>query len=316
MSLMTLSILQSVHLLEKDGELWPRSRISADARPIEAARKTRFSNSVSTGRNGPEGLRVMGIVYAVVNQKGGVGKTTTAVNLATYMAMAGSKVLLVDLDPQGNATSGFGIDRNAVASSTYDVLVEGKPVIEAVIRTKVENLAVIPATLDLAGADLELISKISRETFLRQALEPARTYFDIIIIDGPPSLGLLTLNALVAADGVILPIQTEFYALEGISQLLKTIDLVKRQLNPSLYVAKVILTMYDSRMRLAQQVEAEVKQFFQDKVSPTIIPRNVRLSEAPSHGVPVALYDPRSRGALAYQKIAMEVLKNGKEGTR
>ena len=201
-------------------------------------------------------------------------------------------------------------------SSTYDVLIEGKPVIEAVVRTKVENLAVIPATLDLAGADMELISKISRETFLRQALEPARAYFDIILIDGPPSLGLLTLNALVAADGVILPIQTEFYALEGISQLLKTIDLVKRQLNPSLYVAKVILTMYDSRMRLAQQVEAEVKEFFQDKVSPTIIPRNVRLSEAPSHGVPVALYDPRSRGALAYQKIAMEVLKNGKERTR
>ena len=258
----------------------------------------------------------MSIVYAVVNQKGGVGKTTTSVNLATYMAMAGSKVLLVDLDPQGNATSGLGIDRNAVPASTYDVLIEGKPVIDAVVRTKIENLAVVPATLDLAGADLELISKISRETYLRQALEPARAYFDIILIDGPPSLGLLTLNALVAADGVILPIQAEFYALEGISQLLKTIDLVKRQLNPSLYVAKVILTMYDSRMRLAQQVEADVKEFFRDKVSPTIIPRNVRLSEAPSHGVPVALYDPRSRGALAYQKIAMEVLKNGKEGTR
>ena len=258
----------------------------------------------------------MGIVYAVVNQKGGVGKTTTAVNLATYMAMAGSKVLLVDLDPQGNATSGFGIDRNAVTASTYDMLIEGKPVIDCTVRTTVENLAVVPATLDLAGADMELMSKISRETFLRQALEPARAHFDVILIDGPPSLGLLTLNALVAADGVIVPIQAEFYALEGISQLLKTVDLVKRQLNPSLYIAKVILTMYDSRMRLAQQVETDVRKFFRDKVSPTIIPRNVRLSEAPSHGVPVALYDPRSRGALAYQKIAMEVLKNGKEGTR
>ncbi len=253
----------------------------------------------------------MGIVYSVVNQKGGVGKTTTAVNLATYMAMAGSKVLLIDLDPQGNATSGMGIDRNSLKLSTYDVLLDNLPVIEAVVRTKVENLTMLPATLDLAGADMELMGKISRETFLRQALEPARAYFDIILIDAPPSLGLLTLNALVASDGVILPIQAEFYALEGISQLLKTIDVVKRQLNPSLYVAKVILTMYDNRTRLAQQVEADVKQFFRDKVSPTIIPRNVRLSEAPSHGLPVALYDPKSRGALAYQKIAMEVLKNG-----
>ena len=253
----------------------------------------------------------MGIVYAVVNQKGGVGKTTTAVNLSTYMAMAGAKVLLVDLDPQGNATSGLGVDRGSLKLSTYDVLLDGLPVTEAVVRTKVENLALLPATIDLAGADMELMAKISRETFLRQALEPARDYFDVILIDSPPSLGLLTLNALVASNGVILPIQTEFYALEGISQLLKTIDLVKRQLNPSLYVAKVILTMYDNRTRLAQQVEADVKNFFRDKVSPTIIPRNVRLSEAPSHGLPVALYDPKSRGALAYQKIAQEVLKNG-----
>ena len=253
----------------------------------------------------------MGIVYAIVNQKGGVGKTTTAVNLATYMAMSGSKALLVDLDPQGNATSGLGVDRSSVKLSTYDVLLDGLPVTEAVVRTKVENLALLPATIDLAGADMELMAKISRETFLREALQPAREYFDIILIDSPPSLGLLTLNALVASDGVILPIQTEFYALEGISQLLKTIDLVKRQLNPSLYVAKVILTMYDNRTRLAQQVEADVKQFFQDKVSPTIIPRNVRLSEAPSHGLPVALYDPKSRGALAYQKIAQEILKHG-----
>ncbi len=253
----------------------------------------------------------MGIVYAVVNQKGGVGKTTTAVNLSAYMAMAGAKVLLVDLDPQGNATSGMGVDRGSLKLSTYDVLLDGLPVTEAVVRTKVENLALLPATIDLAGADMELMAKISRETFLRQALEPAREYFDVILIDSPPSLGLLTLNALVASNGVILPIQTEFYALEGISQLLKTIDLVKRQLNPSLYVAKVILTMYDNRTRLAQQVEADVKNFFRDKVSPTIIPRNVRLSEAPSHGLPIALYDPKSRGALAYQKIAQEVLKNG-----
>jgi chromosome partitioning protein len=258
----------------------------------------------------------MGIVYAVVNQKGGVGKTTTTVNLATYMALAGVKTLIVDLDPQGNATSGIGVDRNSVKLSTYDVLIEEKPVPDVVVSTCVANLSLVPATLDLAGADLQLISRIAREHFLRKALEPARDIFDIILIDGPPSLGLLTLNALVAADAVILPIQTEYYALEGISQLLQTIELVKRQLNPSLEIAKVILTMYDNRTRLANQVVADVRQFFGEKASPTVVPRNVRLSEAPSHGLPVALYDPKSRGAIAYREIAQEVLKNGKERTR
>ena len=245
-----------------------------------------------------------------------MGKTTTAVNLATYMAKAGAKILLIDLDPQGNATSGLGIDRKSVELSTYDVLLEQKPVLEAAQDTRVENLSILPATLDLAGADLELMPKIARESFLKQALEPARAVFDIILIDAPPSLGLLTLNALVAADAVIIPIQTEYYALEGISQLLTTIEVVKKHLNPRLTIAKVILTMFDNRIRLANQVVEDVKKYFHEKVASTIVPRNVRLSEAPSHGMPVALYDPRSRGAKAYQQIAMEVLKDGKERTR
>lgn len=257
----------------------------------------------------------MGQVYAVVNQKGGVGKTTTAVNLAAYMALAGASVLLIDLDPQGNATSGLGIDRTALKLSTYDVLLESKSITESLVTTAIPSLSLLPATLDLAGADIELMPKISRESYLRQAIEPIRTEYDVILVDAPPSLGLLTLNALVAADGLIIPMQTEYYALEGISQLLKTIELVKRQLNPSLTISKVILTMFDNRVRLANQVVAEVRKFFREKVSETMIPRNVRLSEAPSHGLPIALYDPKSRGALAYREIAQEVL-HGKEGTR
>ena len=258
----------------------------------------------------------MGTVYSVVNQKGGVGKTTTAVNLATYLALAGAKTLLIDLDPQGNATSGLGIDRTSVKLSTYDVLLENQPILEALVPSSVAGLSVLPATLDLAGADIELMPKISREGYLKQALEPVRGEFEIILIDCPPSLGLLTLNALVASDAIIIPIQTEYYALEGISQLLKTIELVKRQLNPSLTIAKVIMTMYDNRIRLANQVVVEVRKFFREKVSDTMVPRNVRLSEAPSHGLPIAVYDPKSRGALAYREIAQVILKDGKERSR
>lgn len=187
---------------------------------------------------------------------------------------------------------------------------------DVMISTQVNGLSLVPATLDLAGADLALMPRLSRESILRRALEPARDGFDIVLIDAPPSLGLLTLNALVACDALLIPLQTEYYALEGISQLLKTVELVKRQLNPKLEIAKVILTMYDERTKLARQVVQEVQQFFGSKVSPTIIPRNVRLSEAPSHGLPIALYDAKSRGALAYHAIAMEVLNDGKEGSR
>ena len=258
----------------------------------------------------------MGKILAVVNQKGGVGKTTTAVNVATYMALEGVQVLLVDLDPQGNATSGLGIDRGTIEASIYDVLVEGTPLATAVLPTQVSGLSILPSTLDLAGAELQLMSMFSRETLLKQALVKTEKQYDIILIDAPPSLGLLTLNALVAATALLIPMQTEYYALEGISQLLRTVELVKRQLNPTLEIERVVLTMHDERTRLARQVVEEIKNYFGELVSPTIVPRNVRLSESPSHGMPIALYDPRSRGAIAYKAIAKEVLQYGKTGSR
>ncbi len=254
----------------------------------------------------------MGTIYAVVNQKGGVGKTTTAVNVSAYMALAGASTLLVDCDPQSNATSGFGIDRQALKASTYHVLIDHRPVREVMVPTAVPGLLLLPATMDLAGADIELMPRISRETFLRRALTDIRAEFDVIVIDAPPSLGLLTLNALVAADAVIIPIQTEYYALEGISQLMNTIDLVKAHLNPSLDIALVVLTMFDYRTRLSKQVVDEVKRFLGDRVARTTVPRNVRLSEAPSHGQPIALYDPKSQGAAAYKALAEEILEDAK----
>ncbi len=258
----------------------------------------------------------MATVFAIVNQKGGVGKTTTAINLAAYMALEGVRVLLFDLDPQGNATSGLGVDRGQVTLSTYDVLIEGKSIAESMVASQIPNLSLVPATIDLAGAELQLMSMLSRETLLKQAITLARESFDYILIDAPPSLGLLTLNALVAADSLLIPMQTEYYALEGVTQLLKTVELVKRQLNPTLEIARVLLTMHDERTRIARQVVEEVRNYFGEAVSPNIVPRNVRLTEAPSHGLPIALYDPKSRGALAYQSIAKEILEYGKTRTR
>jgi chromosome partitioning protein len=265
----------------------------------------------------------MGTVHTVVNQKGGVGKTTTAVNVAACLAQAGERVLLVDLDPQGNATSGLGIDKNNLAQigagaqkSTYEVLIEGLPAAEAIRDTVVPGLRVLPANIDLAGAELELIMRDNREWLVKEAIAPVVGEYDFVLIDAPPSLGLLTLNGLVAADYAIVPIQCEYYALEGVSQLMKTVDLVKRKLNPGLEIGLVILTMYDNRVRLAQQVVAEVRKAFGSRVAKTVIPRNVRLSEAPSHGLPVTVYDPRSRGAQAYRDIAQEVLRYGKAGPR
>lgn len=258
----------------------------------------------------------MGAILAVVNQKGGVGKTTTAVNLAACLAVAGRRTLLVDTDPQGNATSGVGVVKSQIDQCIYDVLINDVPVEQVIVSTQTEGLDLVPAKLDLAGADIELMSMMSRETKLKQALDRVRDKYPYIIIDCPPSLGLLTVNVLTAAQHVILPIQCEYYALEGISQLLRTVDLVRQHLNPDLQIAKVLLTMFDYRTNLSQQVVDEVRRFFGDKVSAVLVPRNVRLSEAPSHGKPIISYDPRSKGAEAYTKFTAEVISFGEEGTR
>lgn len=247
-------------------------------------------------------------VLAVVNQKGGVGKSTTAVNLAASLGQLGSKVLLVDLDPQGNATSGFGLNKNQRELCIYNALLGDASLAEMIEPVEIEHVFVVPATIQLAGAEIELVSAMSRETKLRTILLPVRPDFDFIIIDCPPSLGLLTLNALTAADGLIIPIQCEFYALEGLSKLLDSVRLVKTHLNPLLEVFGVVMTMYDSRTRLAQQVVEEVREFFGDKVFSALIPRTVRLSEAPSFGLPVILYDPAGKGAEAYTSLAKEVI--------
>ncbi|MGG3940208.1 AAA family ATPase [Peribacillus psychrosaccharolyticus] len=253
----------------------------------------------------------MGMVLAIANQKGGVGKTTTSVNLSACLAYIGKKVLLVDIDPQGNATSGAGIEKADVEQCIYDVLVDDVEASEVIRETKVEKLYIIPATIQLAGAEIELVPTISREVRLKRALEEVKEDYDYIIIDCPPSLGLLTLNALTAADAVVIPVQCEYYALEGLSQLLSTIRLVQKHLNHELRIEGVLLTMLDARTNLGIQVIEEVKKYFQDKVYRTIIPRNVRLSEAPSHGEPIIIYDPKSRGAEVYLELAKEVVANG-----
>ena len=245
-------------------------------------------------------------VMAVANQKGGVGKSTTAVNLGAYLAIAGARVLIVDLDPQGNASTGLGLDHRQIEQSVYEVLTGDLDASAAIRSTAVGNLEVLPSTIDLAGAEVELVSAISRESRLQRALSAVRPAYDTILIDCPPSLGLLTVNALAAADALLIPIQCEYYALEGLGQLLRNVDLVRANLNPQLQVGGIVLTMYDGRTRLAEQVVYEVRKHFTDIVYRTVVPRSVRLSESPGYGVPIALYDPLSRGGIAYRDLTME----------
>lgn len=250
----------------------------------------------------------MGKIIAVANQKGGVGKTTTNVNLSACLARLGKRVLTVDIDPQGNTTSGLGIEKETLETSVYEVMIDNVPIRRGIVHTMVEGLDLLPSNINLVGAEIEMTSMIAREHILKGCLEEVRSEYDFVLIDCPPSLGLLTLNALTAADKVLVPIQCEFFALEGLSQLINTVGLVSQRLNPSLSMEGVVMTMYDPRTNLSQQVVAEVKKYFQSKVYQTMIPRNVRLGEAPSFGLPIMIYDPNCSGAKAYMSLAQEVI--------
>jgi len=251
----------------------------------------------------------LGKVISIANQKGGVGKTTTAVNISTIIAKKGKKVLLIDADPQGNATSGLGADKTKELS-LYDVLIDEVDIKQTFQDTMIKNLKVCPSNMNLAGAEVELVSAMSREQRLKEGLVDVKDEFDFIFIDCPPSLGLITLNAFTASDSILIPVQCEYFALEGLGQLINTINLVKKHLNKNLQIEGAVLTMYDSRTNLSNQVVKEVKRYFDDKVYKTVIPRNVKLSEAPSYGMPISIYDPKSKGARCYEKLSMEIIKN------
>ena len=255
----------------------------------------------------------MGKIISIANQKGGVGKTTTTVNLSAILARSGKKVLLIDADPQGNATSGIGMDKE-VEFSTYDMLVSDEQTVDIIKKTEVTNLYICPSNMNLAGAEVQLVSMMSREQRMKEKLDQVKDDFDFIFIDCPPSLGLITLNAFTASDSVLIPVQCEYYALEGLGQLVNTVELVKKHLNKELYIEGALLTMYDIRTNLSNQVVKEVKRYFNNRVYKTVIPRNVRVSEAPSYGLPITIYDPHSKGARSYEKLAKEFLKiNAKE---
>jgi chromosome partitioning protein len=286
--------------LTEEAPALPERLVEREVIPEPVVPTAKPEPATATRRAGPR-------VIAVANQKGGVGKTTTAVNLGAALAELGFRVLVVDLDPQGNASTGLGVNPRNVESSVYDVLMNGGPIEDAIEPTAVRNLFVVPATIDLAGAEIELVPAFSRELKLRRALEDATGDFDFTLIDCPPSLGLLTVNGLAAATEVLVPIQCEYYALEGLGQLLKNVSLVQTNLNPRLELSAIVLTMYDARTRLAEQVAREVRDHFGDTVCRTIVPRTVRLSEAPSFGQPVIVFDSSSRGALAYRELAKEV---------
>ncbi len=253
----------------------------------------------------------MGKVVSIANQKGGVGKTTTAINLAAMLAKKGKKILLIDADPQGNATSGLGVEKNC-EFSTYDLLINDVEIVNTLQKVNIKNLELCPTNMSLAGAEVELVGTVGREYRLKDKIDKAKDNYDFIFIDCPPSLGLITLNALTASNSVLIPVQCEYFALEGVGELLKTVDLVRKYYNRNLTIEGAVLTMYDSRTKLSNQVVKEVNKFFENRVFETVIPRNVRLSEAPSFGMPIVSYDPRSKGAKSYEKLMKEFLRKNR----
>ena len=271
-----------------------------------------ISNIRKIGKD-PEGCRNMGRIIAITNQKGGVGKTTTAVNLSAALGQLGKRVLLIDIDPQGNATSGLGVNKRDIPSSTYNLIIAAADVKDVIRKTPYENVDILPSNIELAGAEIELVELDHRESRLKRAIAPVVEQYDYILIDCPPSLGLITLNGLTACGSILVPIQCEYYALEGLSQLIATVRQVKRLYNPRIEIEGVLLTMYDARLNLTVQVVQEVKKYFAEKVYATAIPRNVRLSEAPSFGQPVAYFDRSSKGAKAYEELAKEILEQHRQ---
>ncbi len=255
----------------------------------------------------------MGKIISFINQKGGVGKTTTCVNMASYLAVMGKKVLLLDLDPQGNATSSLGIDKESGLKTIYNVIVDDNLLDEVIMKSKLDNLDIIPSNVDLAGAEIELVQMNNREKVVKKILQPIKNSYDYICIDCPPSLGLITVNGLTASDSLIIPIQCEYFAIEGLTQLMYTIKLVKKHLNPDIAVEGVVLTMKDARSNLGNSVAADVNKYFNNKVYDTIIPRNIRLAEAPSYGEPICMYDPKCNGAIAYRTLTEEFLKRNND---
>ncbi len=298
----------------------PIAEEPADPTPIvleiESLREVNHEEVFASSEAQPETETELPRVIAITNQKGGVGKTTTSVNLGASLAELGYRVLVIDLDPQGNASTGMGVNPRNVDHSIYEVILQDLPIEDAVEPTAVRNLFCVPATIDLAGAEIELVPAMMREMRLKQAIDAVKDEYDWVLIDCPPSLGLLTVNGLAAADDVVVPIQCEYYALEGLGQLLRNVSLIQTRINPNLKVRGIVLTMFDARTRLAEQVESDVREHFGDTVYQTVIPRTVRLSEAPSFGQPIVVFDPSSRGAVAYRNLAKEVSRGATIGTR